>query len=84
MSPSADEEDEEGDAGYSYYDLAGAAGAGGGVDSSNEGRSRPLSKAEAGLSAGLARLLMKLLDNLEVKVGVCGEGRQGEGRREAG
>lgn len=70
LSPSADEEENqgiEGDGAYSYYDTPAAGDGAAGGGSSNEGRARPLSKAEAGLSAGLARLLMKLLDNLEVK-----------------
>jgi hypothetical protein len=55
---------------YDYYDSPDVAAA-------QEGRARPLSKAEAGLSAGIARLLMKLLDNLEMKVCPVSRGEGG-------
>jgi hypothetical protein len=67
VSP-ADDDDE-----YEYY----AAQAQPDVAAVNEGRARPLSKAQAGLSVGMARMLMKLMDNLEAKVGVWVWGEEG-------
>lgn len=60
VSPADDDDDDE----YGYYAAQAPE-----LAAVNEGRARPLSKAQAGLSVGMARMLMKLMGNLEAKVG---------------
>jgi hypothetical protein len=65
----------------SYYENSGDPAAA----AAAEGRAQPLTRAQAGLAAGMGRLLMKLMDNLEVKVRIIGrEGWQKGGGGEAG